>query len=303
MQSPASPDADALLRAALKNPADSVARLVLADWLEETGTKANVAWATYIRLREEATSGDATSRELALEKIHTVAPLIQARVTLKAADVMTQLKDFVLILPAGHFTLKLQNTKPPALLFRGLRENVLRNERCVPLSYQEGIYVFATAKDDVTTVADFLRVELLSQVYAMRAKWAEVEGLLDNHYHRPRGSVSGISNTGEVFPNSRHDPDSPLVADTAWDGILRVLTEARSENANSVEIMATKADVYVIHFMIAGRPQRRYTADATWGRELVRSTERLKWDPPPGLKVKVKDRNTFFGPGIRLVFE
>lgn len=54
---------DLLLRTILENPADDAPRLVFADWLEETGEPANMAWAQFIRVqcdlhRRETESGD-----------------------------------------------------------------------------------------------------------------------------------------------------------------------------------------------------------------------------------------------------
>src|SRR5262245_64336616 len=44
------PDADAFVRAILRDPPDVTTRLVFADWLEETGDPSNVAWAHFIRM-------------------------------------------------------------------------------------------------------------------------------------------------------------------------------------------------------------------------------------------------------------
>src|SRR5215211_6830640 len=47
-------DADAFMRKYLERPSDAAARLVFADWLEETGEEHNAAWAHFIRLKAEA---------------------------------------------------------------------------------------------------------------------------------------------------------------------------------------------------------------------------------------------------------
>ncbi|HEY8504969.1 MAG TPA: TIGR02996 domain-containing protein, partial [Gemmataceae bacterium] len=47
-------DRDAFLRAICASPDDDTPRLVFADWLEERGTAAEVAWAEFIRLQCEA---------------------------------------------------------------------------------------------------------------------------------------------------------------------------------------------------------------------------------------------------------
>ena len=47
------PNADAFMRRILSAPADPLPRLVFADWLEETGTSSNVAWAYFIRAQAE----------------------------------------------------------------------------------------------------------------------------------------------------------------------------------------------------------------------------------------------------------
>lgn len=48
------PDADAFVRAFLRNPPDETQRLVFADWLDDTGEPHNAAWAGYIRAKAAA---------------------------------------------------------------------------------------------------------------------------------------------------------------------------------------------------------------------------------------------------------
>lgn len=46
-------EAHAFLKSILADPVNPLPRLVFADWLEESGTRSNVAWAKYLRLAEE----------------------------------------------------------------------------------------------------------------------------------------------------------------------------------------------------------------------------------------------------------
>src|SRR5438105_503693 len=110
---PSHPDADALMRAVLRSPADAMTRLVFADWLEGKGTPGGAAWASYIRLRAEAAAaGPGFARALARDKAADVAPAITARLTLTATQFVPHFDHFLDLLPAARFTITLNGYTP-----------------------------------------------------------------------------------------------------------------------------------------------------------------------------------------------
>lgn len=302
-------DADALMRAVLRSPADAVAKLVFADWLEETGHRGSLAWARYIRLRAEAAAADSIlARDLARHSAAEAAPEITARLTLPAAQFVPYFEQFLDLLPASRYTITLSGFAPPAALFREFREPVLRDRLIIPLAERDATMLLAGVRLAQSVHDDLSQVRPGPTVW-VKAMAEEILAALDAQYSRAEQSLDACgyahrSTARHAAPSNEpvgHNPEAELSETTAWGGILRLIAEAKAENAGGVEIMATSADRYAIRFSIQGRPARRYVAPHAWGKDLVEAAQRLTWDPQPG--VKLRDRNTYFGPGARLVFD
>ncbi|HEY2783447.1 MAG TPA: TIGR02996 domain-containing protein [Fimbriiglobus sp.] len=295
------PDADALMRAVLRSPADAVARLVFADWLEETGQRGNVAWAKYIRFRAEAADADSViAKDLARHKAAEVAPEITARLTLPAGQFVPHFDQFLNLLPAVRFTITLSGFAPPSALFREFREPLLRDRVVIPLAERDATMLLAGVRWAQSLQDDPQPIYSGPTVW-VRALAEDILAALDAQYSRDRRRIEVQSSTSTPDTPKIHDPDAILSETTAWAGILRLIREAKEEKAGGVEIMATTADKYAIRFVLQGRPARRYAATHGWGKDLVEAAQRLKWDKQPG--VRLRDRNTIFGPGARLVFD
>src|SRR5262245_29872251 len=115
-----SAEADAFMRKYLARPTDVTARLVFADWLEETCEPHNAAWAYYIRLRAEADHYNFDSRERRelVRQADEYAPKIRANLTIPAALFVGYPKSLLQLLPAPNITVKLADfTIPPATLY------------------------------------------------------------------------------------------------------------------------------------------------------------------------------------------
>src|SRR5688572_8607935 len=113
------PDADAFMRGYLRNPTDVTARLVFADWLEETGKPWNCAWAYYIRTKVEAANLASGSVQRQLLELDAVwyASKIRARLTIPAALFAGYPKSLLELLPAPNITVRLEGFAPtPAAL-------------------------------------------------------------------------------------------------------------------------------------------------------------------------------------------
>jgi uncharacterized protein (TIGR02996 family) len=299
---PSPPDADALMRAVLRSPGDVVARLVFADWLEAAGGRGNVAWASYIRFRAEAAAAtSALLRDLARHKAAEAAPEITARLTLPAAQFVPHFDTFLDLLPAARFTISLSGFAPPAALFRTFREGVLRNQVVIPLAERDATLLLAGVRW-ARSVQDDLSNHHAGPMVWVQGLAEEILAALDAQYTRSEALVCTAPLPSDSPNDSRvHNPEAQLSETTAWGGILRLIREAKAEGASGVEIMATSADKYAIRYAIHGSHVRRYAAAHGWGKDLVEAAQRLRWDPQPG--VKLRDRNTFFGPGARLVFD
>jgi uncharacterized protein (TIGR02996 family) len=299
--SPSNPAADALMRAVIQAPADAVARLVFADWLEETGQPGNLAWARYIRLRAEAAAADdSLARDLARHKAADIAPGITARLTLPAAQFVPHFDKFLDLLPAARFTITLNGFMPPAALFREFREPELRDRVVIPLAERDATLLLAGVRW-AQSVQDDLAPHHRGPTVWVKALAEEILAALDAQYDRCRVEEAPPPRSVPADQPREFNPEAELSETTAWGGVLRLIAEAQAEGAGGIEIMATSADKYAIRFALHGSPVRRYVANHEWGRDLVEAAQRLRWDPRPG--VRLRDRNTFFGAGARLVFD
>ena len=117
------PDADGLVRSVLTNPADPLPRLVLADWLDESGTESNANWAAYIREQAGDFSWDA-ARDRAD---------IRARLTI-SADRMIRCDGLLRLLPVRCFKLRLSCMNRSVRMLRLMPESLAREHQCVPLA-------------------------------------------------------------------------------------------------------------------------------------------------------------------------
>src|SRR5688500_15000503 len=104
------PSADAFMRRILADPADCVPRLVFADWLEETGTSSNIAWARYLRLADELANTparDARRPKLAAS-LNRISRSIRAKLTFRA-ETLTAYPDAMLqLLPARNLVVNVE---------------------------------------------------------------------------------------------------------------------------------------------------------------------------------------------------
>lgn len=134
------PTADAFMARILADPTDPLPRLVFADWLEETGTASNVAWARFLRLAEElatAPADDPRRPKLAGE-LDRVGGLVRARLTCRA-EVLVAYPDAMLrLLPPQCIVANLTSVRVPLALMELLPESVARDSEIVPLAMLTG---------------------------------------------------------------------------------------------------------------------------------------------------------------------
>src|SRR5215211_3313191 len=102
-------DADAFMRKYLERPSDATARLVFADWLEETGEEHNAAWAHFIRLKVEADRypRNSPTRHEIERHAGQYAVYIRARLAIPAKLFIGYPKSLLELLPATNITVNL----------------------------------------------------------------------------------------------------------------------------------------------------------------------------------------------------
>jgi uncharacterized protein (TIGR02996 family) len=138
-------EADAFMRKYLAQPTDVTARLVFADWLEETCVPHNLAWAYYIRLKAETDYYDFDScerRELD-RQAEEYAPKIRANLTIPAELFVGYPKSLLQLLPAPNITVKLAGFVPEARARWLIANQIAQVYRVFPLAAQGDVLLIA----------------------------------------------------------------------------------------------------------------------------------------------------------------
>lgn len=235
--------ADAFVRKLLERPTDATARLVFADWLEETGDKRNTAWAYYIRLRTEADRYPHGSTERAeLERQAAgYTKHIRAELALPVAKFIGYPKSLLQLLPAPNITVRLDGFDPPRAIVELLPESVARENLLFPLDHQSGTLLLAAADPWNADTMQKLQFILNRDIVLVRAEATDVQDAIDRSY--------GLTETESVdsvfyeFPGL-YEPDPTHEQVGALTNLM--LTEAIAMRADgaTIEPDAAGASVY-----------------------------------------------------------
>jgi len=152
--------ADAFMARILQNPADPLPRLVFADWLEETGTSSNMAWARYLRLADEIANTLATdARQPKLEQsLERIAGSIQARLTFRAETLLAYPNELLQLLPARNLIVNAETVVLPRSLAELIPESVVRESRILLMGIlRNNSYLIAASEPTNRLLADRIR--------------------------------------------------------------------------------------------------------------------------------------------------
>jgi uncharacterized protein (TIGR02996 family) len=208
---PLHPDADALIRAILDRPADDTPKLVLADWLDDTGRPEDAAWAAYIRTRCEGTRLPAGQPERAalLNKAADHATRLTATLEVPADSLVCDPAAFLNLIPADRLTVRLDGCVLPPEAIEVVPESVARTCRVLSLStWGETLFLAAAdpADPDNRQRMEFI---LNREVVFLRANAAEIDRAIEQHY--PWGEVESVTEELVIFPDPPAGYDLPAV--------------------------------------------------------------------------------------------
>lgn len=191
---PASAETNALFKAAFADPADELPRLVFADWLEDTGTSDNAAWARYIRLGTVTHCGPMLPAERAERRI-VAARAVSAKLTLPYAEFIGHSAALFQLLPAPNLTVKLAGASIPLSVLSQIGESRARDQVLLPIEWSgrhAGRPSNWTERTLVVAVPDpldlqdkLLRDEIpisAGQVHCVGANRAEILAAVDRGY-------------------------------------------------------------------------------------------------------------------------
>jgi type IV pilus assembly protein PilB len=172
------PDANAFMRGYLRNPTDVTARLVFADWLEETCEQSNIAWARYIRLKAEADRCPLRSGErTALEREADAQALeIQARLTIPATLLVGYPKSLLQLLPPGNITVRIGNFRPSYQVLQRVGEGTARSIPIFLLDDSAGALIVAHPSPVDAHAVTTVRAFLSPSTIVVGGSWDEIVG-------------------------------------------------------------------------------------------------------------------------------
>lgn len=172
------------MRACLEQPADATARLVFADWLEETGEPHSTAWAHYIRLMAEAARHEPGSVEcgVLIRRAADLAPEIRARLTIRAKTFVDDPESLLQLLPAPSITVRLARFEIPRQALELVPEPVARENLVLPLDLQERMLLIAAADPDSYETCQKLEFILNCDIVSVRAECEDIQQAIDRGY-------------------------------------------------------------------------------------------------------------------------
>lgn len=262
------PDADAFVRAYLEQPADTVARLVFADWLEETGEPHSAAWAHFIRAKIETDQHphDSTERRSLERKADSFAPHIRAKLTITAQQFVAHPMALLQLLPAPNITVRLVDFTVVRPVLELVPESVARENLILPLDAQERTLFIAAVDPRNTNLAQKLGFILNRDIILLGTEREDLQAALDREFGPyltdvvEEQLVEFDANELLWTSSAQPPPDSPtdfddVLARTANTPIIRatnsIITTAISLDAQRARLFPDH-DGTCVRYRIAG---------------------------------------------------
>jgi uncharacterized protein (TIGR02996 family) len=207
------PDADAFICAILRDPADATTRLVFADWLDETGEAASVAWAKYLRLMADTphTAGTLTF-ENRNRQARELAPEIRATLTLDATRLVGHVEHFRQFLPHQNITVTLAGHTLALSVIELVPESVARENVVIPLELNGRDLRVAMADTNDHDTIQKLEFILNKAIFPTKVDrdaiaaaidccygQSETESVTSIHYEAPLIGLEGGPHTREIY--------------------------------------------------------------------------------------------------------
>ena len=275
-------DADAFMRKYLERPSDSTARLVFADWLEESGEPHNAAWAHFIRLRAEADRypNDSATRYELDRHAGQYAVQIRARLTVHAKLFVGYPKSLLQLLPAQNVTVRIGRFLPSESALARVREEVARALPILPLDDRAGALIVATPTPVEPQAVSTVHTALSSSVVVIGAERAEIVRALDAAYGRASAhatALDGIAALADDLPSAFETvPGTYAVADGS-DFLDDVLHAAERREADLITFVPQGELVRVCYRTSGRTDEAGRISRADWTRfvfpEVIRRGE------------------------------
>ncbi|MBX9625433.1 MAG: TIGR02996 domain-containing protein [Gemmataceae bacterium] len=175
------PDADAFVRAFLRNPKDETSRLVFADWLEDTGEPHNAAWAGYIRAKAAAARYEFGRPEwrTADREAGRFADHVRANLDLPVRFFLGYPASVLRLIPGPNITVRLDNVLWPSEVVGLVPDPLAREHSVVALQTQGPALLVAAADLRRGDLVQMLEFVLDRPVVGVRAGHDEIQAAID----------------------------------------------------------------------------------------------------------------------------
>ena len=290
---------EGLVRRILAEPGDALARLVFADWLEESGAAANQVWAEYIRLRSRATDDpNAVNRELSTDRARETGSRVEVRLTLTAKEFVQDIGSRLDLLPAANFTVTVETYNVPRPSLGRVTESAAGTWRGLPLASARGRTLLGMVVPTDREAIDRLAALVDGDVVAVRVPGDQLAHLVARTFTR---AIALVGERPAEVTVARHvlDPDptrpsGPARSYTPESYLDRLIAEARVRGAAAFELVA-QAEEYRLSLVFDARPIHWMPLDAELGRELAELA--MEWPPA---RTRVTPRASRYGWGVRV---
>ena len=243
---------DAFLRTILANPADPLPRLVFADWLEESGTRSNVAWSKFLRLSEEVaelTPGTETHGKKS-RLVARLGTMIQAKLRYKAEVFVAHAECLRRVLPLRCMLVDVDTVSVSAELADVLPASLAHEYGVVPL-HLDGTTLTVAAGDLAGDAADTLGFLVDRRIEWVPAPREALQRAIDRAYE-----AVGVEHVDCVTFSIPFAP--PLRLEDAQTPAHRIvelfLSDARDEDVRDIVIRRSGPRIEV-RFYRAGTPE------------------------------------------------
>jgi uncharacterized protein (TIGR02996 family) len=178
------PDAEVWVRAILDNPSDVARRLAFADWLEKTGEQSNVAWAWFIRLREEANHYPPKSPDRTnwIRKASEFAEFIQTTLLIPTTWLSERYTILLQLLPRTHIKPVLGGCELSKALIRRLWDMDARKYCVFPVARSKRAFWVAMTDPNDTEKIESLQDIFRKDVVPVQASAEEILAAINFFY-------------------------------------------------------------------------------------------------------------------------
>jgi type IV pilus assembly protein PilB len=258
------PTAHAFMRRILADPADPVPRLVFADWLEETGTSSNLAWARFLRLANELanTTADDPRRPKLAGELERVGSLIRARLTYRAEVFVAYPEAMGQLLPLRNMVLNLRTLTLPREVIELTGGSLAYEFAALPLVKWDRTLALAVPDPLDQDCYLRLRFAMNQDILFIKAPVGQLQAAIERHYGHldvremvvsgPHDSTVTFAGQTRLVQQAMHDRAAVgRLVDSLLESAIRQRASALAIETRADDVFGSWTQVW--HYVPGGR--------------------------------------------------